>query len=97
MLFLLEKLIIQILVLAQVSLQSGNFNVSTIQNFLLAIQFCVQIGVLLFPINQQIPLIINLLSQCRNHPNISFNSTFKIIFHPSFFIGHPIEVLLKIQ
>lgn len=64
MLLLLQQLIIQILVLAKVSFESGNLNVSAVQRLLLTVQLGVQVCILLFSVDQEVSLVVDFLSEC---------------------------------
>lgn len=97
MLFLGEQLTVQILMLSQITLQSGNLDMSIIQSVFLGIQLGVKISILFFPINQKVLLVIDFLSQGSNHIDISFNSAFVIILHSSLFIGDSVEILFEIE
>lgn len=70
---LLEQLLIQILVLSEVGLQPAYFNMSGVQDVFLGVQFSVQVGILLLPVYQQRALVVDLLSQGRNHANVGFH------------------------
>ena len=50
-LFLSEELRVKVLMLVQITLQSRNFNMPIVKAIFLAIEFSVQIRVLLFSIN----------------------------------------------
>ena len=87
MLLLGLQLGVKILVLSKVTSESSNLSVSRVQDILLGVKFGVQISILLLSINQQTLLIINLLSQSRDHIDVDLNSTLIIILHPSFLIS----------
>lgn len=94
-LLLSEELCVEVLVLVQVALQPGNFDVPVVEAVLLAIELGVEIGVLLFSIDEEVLLVINLLSQGLDHIDVNFYSASIILFHSSLVIGYPVEVLLE--
>jgi hypothetical protein len=79
--------------LGKVASQSSNLCVSGVENILLGIKLGVEISILLLSINQQTLLIIDLLSQSRDHIDVYLNSALIIILHPSFLISNPVEIL----
>ena len=81
--------------LVQVALQPGNFDVSVVEAVLLAIEFGVEIGVLLLSIDEEVLLVINLLSQGLDHVDVNFYSASIVLLHSSLVIGYPVEVLLE--
>ena len=93
MLLLGLQLGVKILVLSKVTSESSNLSVSRVQDILLGVKFGVQISILLLSINQQTLLIIDLLSQSRDHIDVDLNSALIIILHPSFLISNPVEIL----
>ena len=95
MLLLGLQLGVKILVLSKVTSESSNLSVSRVQNILLGVKFGVQISILLLSINQQTLLIIDLLSQSRDHIDVDLNSALIIILHPSFLISHPVKILFQ--
>ena len=95
MLLLGLQLGVKILVLSKVTSESSNLSVSRVQDILLGVKFGIQISILLLSINQQTLLIIDLLSQSRDHIDVDLNSALIIILHPSFLISHPVEILFQ--
>ena len=81
--------------LSEVRLQLGNFSVSVVQDTLLSIELGVQISILLLSVNEQVLLVIDFLSQSRDHVDVHFNSALVVILHSSLLISYSIEVLLK--
>ena len=81
--------------LVQVALQPRNFDVSVVEAVLLAIEFGVEIGVLLLSIDEEVLLVINLLSQGLDHVDVNFYSASIVLLHSSLVIGYPVEVLLE--
>ena len=79
--------------LAKVIFQSRNFNMPIIQGVFLTIQLSIQISILLLSINQEVSLIVDFLSECTNHADVGFDSSFIVILHLSFIVGYPIEIL----
>ena len=81
--------------LVQVALQPGNFDVPVVEGVLLAIELGVEIGVLLLSIDEEVLLVINLLSQGLDHVDVNFYSASIVLLHSSLIIGYPVEVLLE--
>jgi len=94
---LLQQLIIQILVLAEVSLQSRDLGVSVVQRLLLTVQLGVKVSILLFAIDEKVSLIIDFLSESGDHADVGLDARFIIILHASLFIGYSVEILLQVQ
>mgnify|MGYP006879434243 CR=1 FL=1 len=94
-LLLSKELSIEILVLVQVTLQSRDFNVSVVQAVFLGIKLSVKVRILLFPVYEEVLLIINFLSQSLNHVDVNFNSASVVLFHSSLVIGYSVEILLQ--
>jgi hypothetical protein len=70
---------------------------SAIESIFLRIQFSVEVGVLLFSVDQEVLLVIYFLSQSLNHIDINFNSASVVFLHSAFLISYSIEALFKIQ
>ena len=85
----------KILVLGKVAPQSGNLCVSRVENILLGIKLSVEISILLLSVNEEILLIIDFLSEGRNHIDINLNSTLVVILHSSLLISYSVEVLFE--
>lgn len=94
-LFLGLQLRIEILMLSEVTSQSRNLCVSRVQDIFLGVKFSVQISILLLSVNEQALLIIDFLSQSRNHVDVYLNSTLVVVLHSSLLIGDSVEVLLQ--
>lgn len=94
-LFLGLQLRIEILMLSEVTSQSRNLCVSRVQDILLGVKFSIQIGILLLSVNEQALLIIDFLSQSRNHVDVYLNSALVVVLHSSLLIGDSVEVLLQ--
>ena len=95
MLLLGLQLRIKILVLSKVTSKSGDLCMSRVEDILLGVKFCVEVGILLLSINQETLLIINLLSQSRDHVDVDLDSALVVILHSSFLVRHPVEVLFQ--
>lgn len=89
------QLRVQILVLSQITSESGDLGVPRVQDVLLSVELCIEVSVLLLSVDEQTLLIIDLLSQGRDHIDVYLNSTLVVIFHSSLFIGNSVEVLLQ--
>jgi len=63
MLLLLQKLVVQILVLTKVGFQTGDFDMSAIEDLLLGIKLGIKVSVLFFPIDQEISLVVDFSSE----------------------------------
>ena len=94
-LFLSEELRVKVLMLVQITLQSRNFNMPIVEAIFLAVELSVKIRVLLFSINKEILLVIDLLSQGLDHVDVNFNSASVVLLHSSLIISYSIEVLLE--
>ena len=68
---------------------------SNVEYLLLLIQLGIEISILLLSVDEEALLIINFLTESRNHVDIDLNSVFVVFLHSSFFIGDSIEVLFE--
>jgi hypothetical protein len=95
MLLLRLQLRVQILMLSEITSESGDLSMSRVEDILLGVEFSVQIGILLLPVNEKALLIIDFLSQSRDHVDVDLNPTLVVVLHSSLLIGHSVEVLLQ--
>jgi len=70
---------------------------SVIEGLFLIVKFGVQIGVLLFPVDQEVLLIVNLLSKGCYHVDVCLHSALIVILHSPLLISNAVEVLLQVQ
>jgi hypothetical protein len=97
MFLLCKQLRVEILMLGEVALESRDLNVSAVEGLLLHVQLSVKVGVLLLSINEETLLIINFLSEGRDHIDVGFNSALIIILHSSLVVSYSVKVLLQVQ
>lgn len=97
MLLLGKQLRVEVLMLGEVALESRDLNVSAVERLLLHVQLRIEVGVLLLSINEETLLIINFLSEGRDHRDVGFNSALIIILHSSLVVSYSVKVLLQVQ
>ena len=68
-----------------------------VQDFFLAVQFSVEVGVLLLAVYQQASLVVNLVAKSADHADIGLHTALEVILHSPLLIGYSIEILLKVQ
>lgn len=61
----------------------------------LAVKLSVKIRVLLFSVDEEVLLIVDLLPQSLNHVDVNFDSAPVVLFHPSLIISNSVEVLFE--
>ena len=94
-LLLRDQLRVEVLVLGKVRLEFSDFRMSDVENVLLGVELSVQIGILLFAVDQQVLLIIDLLAESADHVDVGLDATFVVILHATLLVGDAIEVLLE--
>ena len=95
MLLLGDKLIVEVLVLGEVSLEFGDLVVSAVQDVFLGVKLSIEVSVLLFAVDQEVLLIIDLLAESTDHIDVDFNATFVVVLHTALLVGDTVEVLLE--
>ena len=90
-----NELRVEILVLGEVGLEFGDLGVSAVEDVLLRVELSVQIGVLLFAVDQQVLLIIDFLAEGADHVDIGLDTTFVVVLHAALLVGDAVEVLLE--
>ena len=68
---------------------------SNVEYLLLLVQLGIKISILLLSIDEEALLIINFLTESRDHVDIYLNSVLVVFLHSSFFIGDSIEILFE--
>ena len=63
----------------------------------MGVQFSVEVGILLFTINQKVLLVVDFLSQGADHVDVDLNPGSIVVLHSALFISGPVECLLKIK
>ena len=91
------QLRVQILVLGQVTSQSGDFSVSRVQDVLLGVELSVEVSILLLSVDEKTLLVIDLLSEGGNHVDIDLDPALVVVLHSPLLVGNPVEVLLQSQ
>ena len=80
--------------LGEVASESGDLSMSRVQDILLSVKLGVEVSVLLLSVDEEVLLVINLLSQSGDHVNVDLNTRLVIILHAAFLISDTVEVLL---
>ena len=83
--------------LGQVTLESRNFHVPTIQSVLLGVQLRIQVSILLLSVDEEVLLVVDFLPQRLNHVNVNFHTAAVVLLHSSFFISYSVEALLQVK
>ena len=68
-----------------------------VESVLLAIELSVEVSVLLLSVDEQVPLIIDLLSKGRDHANVGLDTTLVVVLHAPLVVRYSVEVLLEVQ
>ena len=90
-----DKLRVQVLMLRKVGLEFSDLGVAAIEDILLRVELSEEVGVLLLAVNQQVLLIVDLLSQGRDHVDVDFDAALIVVLHAALLVGDAVEVLLE--
>ena len=97
MLLLSKQLGVEVLMLQEIRLESRNLHVSAVQSILLGIKLCVEVSVLLLAVDQEVLLVIDLLTKGRNHVDVGLDAGSVIVLHSTFLISDTVEALLEVE
>ena len=94
-LLLRVQLGVEVLMLSKVGLELGNLGVATVENVLLAIELGIEVSILLLAVDEEMLLVIDLLTEGRDHVDVDLDTALVVILHASLLVGDAVEVLLK--
>ena len=66
-----------------------------VEAILLAIKLSVEVRVLLFPVYEEVLLIVDFLPQGLDNVDVNFNSASVVLLHSPLIVGNPVEILLQ--
>jgi hypothetical protein len=71
--------------------------VTRVKDIFLGVKLGIEVSVLLLSIDEEVLLVINLLSQSGDHIDVDLNTRLVVVLHAALFISDTVEVLLQTE